>query len=541
MKRENRNPHIPVPGYEIYRRAVEASPNGIIMVDRERKITLVNSQTEKLFGYSREELVGKEVELLVPQRFRSKHPGFVQGFFSDPKARAMGAGRDLFGLKKNGTEVPIEIGLNPLTTIEGTFVLASIIDITERKRAEAQTRRLATVTIDSNDAITVQDFEGKITAWNRGAERMYGYTEAEALGMNIGDTVPEEKRAEALAFVEKLKKEEEVPSFETQRLTKDGRILDVWLTVTALRDEMGKPIGIATTERDITERKRAEERLVEEKKNLEKVNLELDSFVYTASHDLRAPLRGLSSYATFLEEDYKGKFDEKGKDYLNGIREAAHRMDELIEGLLTLSRISRIQNPYEDVNFKDLVDSILQRIEFDIRELKVDLRIQENLPVVHCDRIKMGEVWLNLVNNAIKFSSKNNREVPKVEVGYHDKLEAHEFYVKDNGIGIDAQYHTRIFGIFEHLHPTDQYKGVGLGLNIVKRVIEDHGGRVWVESELGKGATFYFTIPRRLKSPKKKLGEILVEDGLVSQEKIKEALEKQEDSNRVNPKIRREP
>jgi light-regulated signal transduction histidine kinase (bacteriophytochrome) len=152
------------------------------------------------------------------------------------------------------------------------------------------------------------------------------------------------------------------------------------------------------------------------------------------------------------------------------------------------------------VNFKDLLDSILQRIEFDIRELKVDLRIQTNLPTITCDRIKIGEVLLNLVNNAVKFSSKNNKEHPKVEIGYHDKKKAHEFYVKDNGIGIDPQYHQRIFGLFEHLHLADQFEGVGLGLNIVKRVIEDQGGKVWVESALGKGATFYFTIPRSLKT-----------------------------------------
>ena len=637
---------------ELFRLVIEAAPDAFVIINQTGRIILVNSQTEKLFGYKRQELLDQAVEILVPERFRPKHPGYRTGFFGAPRARAMGAGLDLWGLRKDGTEFPVEISLSPLETEEGLLATAAIRDITERKRTEASLRRMATVVTDSNDAITIQDLDGKISAWNRGAERMYGYTESEARAMNVQETIPAAKRQEALEFMKRVQEEEitsfetqrltkdgrtldvwltvtklvdeagksigiatterniterkrteaslrrmatvvtdsndaitiqdldgkisawnrgaermygytesearamnvqetipaakrqealefmkrvqeeEITSFETQRLTKDGRTLDVWLTVTKLVDEAGKSIGIATTERNITERKRteeeiralnrtlekrvierteklqheatvrqrAEELLIEEKKNLEKVNLELDSFVYTASHDLRAPLRGISSYATFLEEDYNDKFDEKGKDYLNGIRKAAGRMDELIEGLLTLSRLSRIKNPYQEVNFKDLLDSILQRIEFDIRELKVDLRIQTNLPTITCDRIKIGEVLLNLVNNAVKFSSKNNKEHPKVEIGYHDKKKAHEFYVKDNGIGIDPQYHQRIFGLFEHLHLADQFEGVGLGLNIVKRVIEDQGGKVWVESALGKGATFYFTIPRSLKT-----------------------------------------
>ena len=360
-----------------FRLVLESAPNAIVMVDKGGMITLVNKQTEKLFSFLRTELIGKEVETLVPQRFRSKHPSFVQGFFQDPTLRSMGAGRDLFGLKKDGTEVPIEIGLNPLKTLEGTFVLASIIDITERKLAE--------------------------------------------------------------------------------------------------------------------------ESLAQEKKNLEKANLELDSFVYTASHDLRAPLRGISSFASFLEEDYHDKLDEQGRDYLEEIRKGSKRMSQLIEDLLTLSRISRIKNPYEEVNIYQLVDSVMQRVGFDLKESGVDFKVTENIPSVICDRVKMAGVFVNLINNAIKFSTKGNLRPPKVEVGYGSKDGFHQFFIKDNGIGIDPQYHSRIFELFQRLHTAKEYEGTGAGLNIVKRVVEDHGGTVWVESELGKGAVFYFTIPKDLK------------------------------------------
>jgi len=178
-------------------------------------------------------------------------------------------------------------------------------------------------------------------------------------------------------------------------------------------------------------------------------------------------------------------------------------MNALIEDLLMLSRISRIKNPYEDVDIKGLIDSVLERIKFDIKENKVTLNIQDNMPVVYCDRIKIAEVFLNLINNAIKFSSKNNKENPKVDVAYIDDGEYHKFYVKDNGIGIDPKYHSQIFGIFKRLHTDKEYEGTGAGLSIIKRVIDDHQGKIWVESELGKGAAFNFTIPKKLKEEKR--------------------------------------
>lgn len=255
--------------------------------------------------------------------------------------------------------------------------------------------------------------------------------------------------------------------------------------------------NLVAAKADVEQKK---EEVEEKKRLLEQVNKELDSFVYTASHDLKAPLRGISAFANFLEEDYKDKLDKEGKDYLKEIREGANRMDVLIKDLLKLSRISRIKNPYEDVNMNDLIDSIVKRVEFDIKEKKVDLKIQQGMPFVRCDRIKMSEVFLNLMNNAIKFSSKNNKNNPRVEVGYMDSGGFHKFYVKDNGIGIDPKYHDEIFGLFRRLHTSEEYEGTGAGLSIVKRVIDDHGGKIWVESGIGKGSIFYFTIPKALEA-----------------------------------------
>lgn len=243
-----------------------------------------------------------------------------------------------------------------------------------------------------------------------------------------------------------------------------------------------------------------EEKVRVRTKELVAVNAELDSFVYTASHDLRAPLRGISAFARFLEEDYASQLDAAGRDHLQEIRNGADRLSCLIDDLLTLSRITRIKNPYDLVSIPVLIDDILKRIEFDIKENKVDICVKKNMQPVMCDRIKMGEVFLNLINNAIKFSSKNNNQTPRVEIGYQEKDLVHEFFVKDNGIGIDPQYHERVFGIFKRLHKQGEYDGTGAGLSIVKRIIQEHGGDIWIESELGRGAKFVFTILKGLKN-----------------------------------------
>ena len=239
--------------------------------------------------------------------------------------------------------------------------------------------------------------------------------------------------------------------------------------------------------------------LASQKKELREVNDELDRFVYTASHDLRAPLRGIASFATFLEEDYQAALDEQGREYVEEIRKGATKMNALIEDLLLLSRISRIKNPYEAVEIRSVIDTVLDRIKFDIQQHQVQVVLPEALPVVCCDRIKMTELFLNLINNAIKFSSKNPQQPPRVEIGYGREGVYHKFWVQDNGIGIDPKYHEQIFGIFKRLHTDKEYEGTGAGLTIIKRIVEDHGGRIWVESALGQGARFCFTIPSDLK------------------------------------------
>jgi len=236
----------------------------------------------------------------------------------------------------------------------------------------------------------------------------------------------------------------------------------------------------------------------QQKLALEKVNKELDRFVHTVSHDIKAPLTGIIGYGNYLDKQYGSSFDPKGKRSIDGIKRGAERLNQLIQDLLALTRISRVKNPYERVDARELVLSIEERLEYSISQFHVVLDIDCNLPMIVCDRIKLSEVFLNLMSNAIKFSSKG-QEAPKIQVGYKVGRDTHEFFVKDNGIGILKEDQPKVFMMFQRLNHDQDYEGTGAGLAIVKEIITDHGGKIWIESQPGEGTTFYFSIPKNLK------------------------------------------
>ncbi len=251
---------------------------------------------------------------------------------------------------------------------------------------------------------------------------------------------------------------------------------------------------------DVTERYKTAEKLAEHAKSLEMVNQELDCFVHTVSHDLRSPLITIQSYSKLALEELSGCNEKNMTSYLERIHKASIKMSNMFDDLLKLSKISRLLNPFEDVRIAELIHSVQECLEFEIKDSNVDFRIQDNLPVICCDKIKMFEVFQNLLQNSIKFSSKIEDKQPVIEIGYADKKEYHEFYVKDNGIGLEMNYAKKIFDVFQQLESKKSFSGTGVGLTIVNRIIQEHCGKIWVESEVGKGATFYFTISKNLKS-----------------------------------------
>ncbi|HEV7403097.1 MAG TPA: PAS domain S-box protein, partial [Chthoniobacteraceae bacterium] len=244
---------------DIFRLVVEATPNAIILANAEGRILLANAGAEKLFGYPRAELIGQPVEMLLPEPMRAAHPGYREAYAKHAEARPMGQGRDLFARRKDGSQVPVEIGLNPIETPEGVLILGAIIDISERKRVEAAAARLVAIVESSADAIVGKDLEGCVTSWNAGAERMFGYTASEMLGAQITRIIPLDRRDDETKILARIKRGERIEHFETQRLRKDGKLIEVSVTVSPVKDAQGQVVGASKMARDITERKQAEE------------------------------------------------------------------------------------------------------------------------------------------------------------------------------------------------------------------------------------------------------------------------------------------
>ncbi len=360
---------------------------------------------------------------------------------------------------------------------------------------------LAAVVESSEDAIISKTLDGKILSWNRGAEHLFDYSAAEAIGQYINLIIPPKYMNEENQIIAQIHEGKSVDHFETVRMAKGGRLIDISLAVSPIRNAAGEIIGASKTARDITERKQAEAQLLRYMRDLERSNQELDDFAYIASHDLKEPLRGLFNHASFLLEDYEGKLDEDGVKRLHRLAHLSRRMEHLVNDLLYFSRLGRAELAIQETNVHQIISDIEEMMESFLHERNAHIIVPKKLPKIVCDKPRITEVFRNLITNAVKYNDKPERIV---EIGFLDRAETPQgpengvFYVKDNGVGIEPGFHQEIFRIFKRLQPADGSKeeGTGVGLTFVKKIIERHKGRIWLESIPGQGTVFYFTLGR---------------------------------------------
>jgi PAS domain S-box-containing protein len=630
---------------------IASAMDAIITVDDEQHIVLFNRAAEKMLRCPEGEAIGQPITHFIPQRFHGAHAGHIHSFAETGVTnRAMGPRNVLWATRADGQEFQIEASISQVVTGGKKLFTVILRDVTERVKAEAVREHLAAVVHSSDDAIISKDLNGTINAWNRGAEKIFGYSPAEAMGKPMLMLFPSDRINEEPDILERIRSGESVEHFETIRVRKDGTKIDVSVAISPIRDQAGTIVGASKIARDITERKRGEEHMAQQavelsksqqaletqqlmlqsvldsmgeglvaaddqgkfliwnpaaarivglgganvppeewsshygaylpdtitpfpteqnplvrairgevssaeifirhpeleqgvwiesngaplrdkngtlrggviafrditqkkaaeleirklNENLEEsiakrteqlatANRELESFTYSVSHDLRAPLRHIGAFAGACLEDFGTTLDPQVLHYVQRIQAGVHRMGVLTDELLNLARTGQRPLRLQFTGLNSIVEEIISMLHAETEGREVEWKIG-HLPSVECDPVLVRQIFQNLLSNAIKYSRRRPHAV--IEVGHIQENGEQIILVRDNGAGFNMQYADKLFGVFQRLHRDEEFEGTGVGLVTVQRIVQKHGGRIWAEAAVDRGATFYFTLAR---------------------------------------------
>ncbi len=469
---------------------VESSDDAIISETFDGIITSWNTGAEKIFGHSAAEAVGRNISLIVPpERLKEE---------VDMLAEVRKGNRidhfETVRLRKDGRHLDINLTISPIRDSAQQIIGVSNIaqDITARKEMERYRGLLTAIVESSDNAIVGETFDGIITEWNKGAERIFGYSATEVIGQNISLIVPEKLLNEERDILAQVHAGKRVEHVETSRVRKDGEHVDIDLTVSPAYNSRQRIVGASSIVQDVTARKELEARLLFYINELEKSNQTLSEYTASLVHDLKAPLRHIMQYCEFLKEEAGGRLDGNGMGYVNRLIVSTKRLQQLVDDLLSFSRISRELEELQELDLNEAVSEAIAELDFMIRESGAVIHVGAlpSLPV-HLPYIK--QLFRNLLTNAIKYRGDKD---PVITIDCADKGAYYLFSVRDNGIGISKEFHETIFTPFKRLHAQEVIEGSGLGLSICKRIIELYKGRIWVESTPGEGAAFFFSIPK---------------------------------------------
>ena len=477
----------------LYQQLVEKMRDGLVMVDNNGSISYANPRICEMIGYSKDEIIGRSLSDFLDDKNRS--------VLDDQLKRRKKGEREPYELEwltKKGERIITIMSPQVVYDDEGNFSgsFAVITDITERKHAERQlietNETLLAIINSSPPAIFSLDVLGNIITWSPSAEKIFGWNHDEAAGRFI-PIVPDIYMDEFRKNFRNILKGKWLTGHETRRQRKDGSLIDVSISAAPLRGMNGEIIGGLEIIDDITHRKEAEENLKKAMLELEKKNKELEHFAYIASHDLRQPLRLISGYIELLAKRYIGKLDSDAEKFISRSIDGVKQMEELIKDLLDFSLMDTQNEKVQRINCVDVLEKALLNLQEDIRDNDAEITY-DPLPEVTINELQLLLLFQNLIGNAIKFRGKKQ---PKIHISASQNSSEWIFSVKDNGIGIEPDFHERIFIIFERLHTRDKYPGTGIGLATCKRIVERFGGRISVDSEPGKGSVFSFTIPMK--------------------------------------------
>ncbi len=479
------------------------APCGYHSLDHEGRFVRINDTELAWLGYTQNEVLGKMrfTDLLTSSSFAT----FQENF---PKFREQGhiEGLEFEVRRKDGSTFWVMLSATAVVDESGRYLRSrsTMFDISERKRAEATIRRLAAIVDSTNDAVIGKSLDGIVTSWNRGAVALFGYPTEEMIGKSITTVFPPEHVDQIKTTLDRIGSGAHISHYETRCLRKDGRILEVSVTISPIRDAAGTIVGVSTIARDMTSLKESQRKLEALNKELEQktselefVNKELEAFSYSVSHDLRAPLRHINGFVDLLRKQAEPHLDEISRRHLEIITKSATHMGQLIDDLLVFSRMSRKDLVKGEVDLNTLVKEVVKLLEMETKDRSIEWNIG-TLPTVRGDLAMLRMVFVNLLSNAVKYTRTRPHAV--IEIGSRiEETGERVVWVKDNGVGFDMNYVHKLFGVFQRLHLADEFEGTGIGLATVQRIIQRHGGRVWAEGTIDQGATLYCAFPSQEK------------------------------------------
>jgi chemotaxis family two-component system sensor kinase Cph1 len=495
---------------ERLRAILETAVEGIITIDERGRIESLNPAAERAFGYQAAELMGRNVNVLMPDPYRHEHDGYLEHYLRTGEPRIIGIGREVVARRKDGTTFPIDLSVSEVRLAGRRLFTGFIRDITDRRRAEEQLRLLSEALEAAANGIAITDTRGDIQYVNPAFTALTGYSREELMGRNPRILKSGRHPPEFYRGIWKTILGGGPWHGEMVNRRKDGSLYPEEMTITPVRAGGGDITHFVAVKQDITERKRAEEKLAGLAQTLAEKNKELEAVVYVASHDLRSPLVNVQGFSRELADvcqrlrkllpenlaaadraELNRLLSEEIPEALQFIQAGVTRMDALLAGFLRYSRLGRAALRMERLDMNRLLASIARAMEFQIKQAGAALQI-DSLPDCVGDATQINQVFSNLLDNAVKYL--DPARPGRIAVSGRRQAEGSLYLVRDNGIGISAEHRDKVFEIFHRLNPA-RGAGEGLGLTIAQRILERHGGRIRLESDPGAGTTFFVSLP----------------------------------------------